>query len=100
MSLPPDHPLAGRRRAPAFRPSFTLSIFYLIAFFFLYAFLLTMPELLSLLRDMEPGPEQQEAAERVVREAFGPRIIYAVLLAVGSVGLGSYLQILPGLKRP
>jgi len=100
MSLPPDHPLAGRRRAPAFRPSFTLSIVYLIAFFFLYAFLLTMPELLAVLRDMEPGPEQERVAEQIVQKAFGPRFIYAVGLSLASVGLGAYLRVLPGMKRP
>jgi len=100
MPLPPDHPLASRRRAPAFRPSFTLAVLYLIGFFFLFAFLLILPELLAVLRDVEPGPEQQRVAEQVARDAFAPRAVYAVVLSLASVGLGSYLRILPGLRRP
>jgi hypothetical protein len=99
VSLPPDHPLYARRRTPVFRPSFTLALVYLLVFFMLYAFLLIMPELLAVLRDLPPGPEQQRVAEEVAREVFAPRALYAVLLSVGSVGLGSYLQVLPGLKR-
>jgi hypothetical protein len=100
MSFGPDHPLASRRRAPAFRPSFTLAVVYLLAFFFLFAFLLILPELLAVLRDVEPGPEQERVAQQVAREAFAPRAPYAVLLALASVGLGSYLRVLPGLRRP
>ena len=100
MSLPPEHPLASRRRPPAFRPSFTLALLYLVGFFFLFAFLLILPELLAVLRDSPPGPDQQRIAEQVAREAFAPRALYAVVLSVTCVGLGSYLRILPGVRRP
>jgi hypothetical protein len=100
VSLPPDHPLAGRRRAPPFRPSFTLALVYVVAFFLLYAFLLIMPELTAVLRDVAPGPEQERIAQEVARDAFAPRALWALLLALCSVGLGGYLQVLPGLKRP
>ena len=100
MSLPPDHPLHGRRRAPTFRPSFTLALVYLLAFTLLYAFLLIMPELLGVLRDVPPGPEQEEIAREVAQRAFAPRAAYALLLALASVGLGAWLQLLPGMKTP
>ena len=99
MSLPPDHPLYGRRRAPAFRPSFTLALVYLFAFFVVFSFLLIMPELLAVLRDVPPGPEQQQVAQETARRAFAPRAVYALGLSLAAVGLGSYLQVLPGLKR-
>ena len=99
MTLPPDHPLHGRRRAPEFRPSFTLALLYGVAFFFLYAFLLVMPELLSILQQVEPGPDQQEAATRAVQEAFRPRFPWAVGLALATLALGARLEVLPGLTR-
>jgi hypothetical protein len=51
------------------------------------------------LADVPPGPEQQKIAEQVARDAARPRLAYAMALAVGSVGLGAYLKILPGLKQ-
>jgi hypothetical protein len=100
VSLPPDHPLHGRRRAPAFRPSFTLALLYLLAFFLLYAFLLILPELLTVLRDVPAGPEQQQIAQETAHRVARPRLAWAVALALGSVGLGAWLQVLPGLRSP
>jgi len=72
---------------------------YVVVFFVLYALLLILPELMHVLADVPPGPEQQELAEQVAREAARPRVAYAVVLAVATVGLGSYLKILPGLRQ-
>jgi hypothetical protein len=99
MSLPPDHPLSGRRRAPAFRPSFTLALVYLLAFFVVFSLLLIMPELMGVLRDVAPGPEQERVAQEVARQAFGPRALYALGLALAAVGRGSDRRVLPGLRR-
>jgi hypothetical protein len=96
---PPQHSPLPRRRAPAFKPSFSLLILYVAGFFVLYALLLILPELLSVLAEVPPGPEQQKVAEQVAREAAGPRIPYAVALTLLSVGLGAYLKILPGLRQ-
>lgn len=100
MPLPPEHPLAGRRRAPAFRPSFTLALLYLAVFFGVYALLLAMPQMLAVLRDVAPGPEQEQIAREAVREAFRPKVVWALLLAIATLGLGAWLQVLPGLRRP
>ena len=97
---PEQHPLLSRRSAPAFRPSFTLALLYLGAFFVLFAFLLILPDLLAVLRDIPPGPEQEQMAREVARQAAKPRLLWAVGLALGAVGLGAYLEVLPGLKRP
>ena len=51
------------------------------------------------LRDIPPGPEQEQMAREVARQAAKPRLLWAVGLALGAVGLGAYLQVLPGLKR-
>jgi hypothetical protein len=99
MNSPHKPPPPLRRRAPVFKPSFTLALLYLAGFFTLYALLLILPELLNVLADVPPGPEQQKIAEQVARDAARPRLAYAMALAVGSVGLGAYLKILPGLKQ-
>lgn len=97
---PNEHPVLSRRRAPVFRPSFTLAVVYLVGFFFLFAFLLVLPDLLAGLQNVAPGPAQEELAEEIARRAAAPRLPLALLLALGAVGLGAYLQVLPGLKRP
>ena len=97
---PQPHPILSRRSAPAFRPSFTLAVLYLSGFFLLFALVLILPELLSVLRDVPPGPEQEQISREVARRAAAPRLLWAAGLALAAVGLGSYLQVLPGLKRP
>lgn len=87
-----------RRRAPAFRPSFTLAALYVVGFFALFAMLFILPELLRVLAEVPPGPEQQRIAQEVARKAAAPRLPYAVAAALLTVGLGTYLEILPGLK--
>ena len=96
MALPPQPP---RRRPPAFRPSFTLALLYLLVFFVIFAMLLVLPELLSVLRDAPPGPAQQHAAEALVHKVAGPRLPWALALAVGTLALGAWLQVLPGLRQ-
>jgi hypothetical protein len=99
MQPPQGTPPLPRRRSPVFRPSYTLLMAYVVGFFVLYALLLILPELLRVLSEVPPGPEQQRIAEEVAREAARPRIAYAVALSLASVGLGAYLKILPGLKK-
>ena len=69
-------------------------------FFLLFAFLLILPELLSVLRDVPSGPEQERIARELAQRAAALRLLWAVGLALAAVGLGAYLQVLPGLKRP
>jgi hypothetical protein len=97
MSMSPQTPLP-RRRPPVLRPSFTLALLYMAGFFVLFSLLLILPELRSVLTRVPPGPEQQRIAEEVAREAVQPRLLPALLLALGAVGLGSYLRLLPGLR--
>ena len=87
-------------RAPVFRPRFTLSLLYLVGFFFLYALILVAPELASV---AEPGGPQNEAAlrhaaEEAARQAIRPRLPMALVAALASVALGARWRLLPGLR--
>ncbi len=94
----PENPPPGRsagRRPPPFRPRFSIGVFYLVVFFFLFSFLQVLPELLALL-EMPPGAEQEQAALEAARESSSP--LTALLLSLGATSLGSYYRILPGMK--
>ena len=74
---------------------------YVAGFFAFFIAIFVMPELLRLLREMPPGPEQQEMAKQIAKQAAQPRLLYAFGAALGTVALGARLQILPGLRaRP
>jgi len=85
-----------RRAPPPFRPRFSIGIAYLAVFFVLFSFLQVLPGLIELLGSMQPGPEQQLAAERVMREGTSP--LLSVVLSLGATALGSYYQVLPGMR--
>lgn len=91
--------MAVPRRPPArFQPHFTIGLLYLVAFFFAYCFLLAAPELYPVLRDMPPGPEQQEEAQRVTRETVRPRLWIAGAAALATTGIAAYAGVLPGMR--
>jgi hypothetical protein len=87
-----------------FRPRFTLSLLYLVFFFFLFGLLLALPELLEGVRELGPGPdeltpEELDRARETARGALaGGRLLVALGLAVIATGLGSYARLLPGLR--
>ena len=89
----PDPSKNGRRPHPKFRPRFSIGIIYLIGFFFLFAFLQILPDLVGLL-DLPPGPEQERAARELARERSDPLI--SLLLSVLATSVGGYYQVLPG----
>ncbi len=91
----PD-PLTPQRRPPAFRPRATIGLFYLVIFFFLFSFLQVLPDLLGLLGEMPPGPEQQRAAQEVARHNVNP--LAAAVLSLLTTALGSHFQVLPGMR--
>ena len=71
------------------------------AFSVLYAFLFVLPALLPVLRDVPPGPAQQEIAADVARKAFAPGYAYIpLILALVTVALGAHFEKLPGLRSP
>jgi len=91
------HPTRRTGSAPSFRPRFTIGLFYLVTFFFLFSFLQILPDLIGLLSEMEPGPAQERAASQLAREGVSP--LTSILLSVAVTSLGSYLQILPGMRE-
>lgn len=91
---PPPH----RRRAPTFAPRFTLSLVYLVAFFFLYAFILILPALLGVLERVAPGPEQQAAAENAARTLIQPKLGLAFGMSLVTTAVGAFYGVLPGLR--
>jgi hypothetical protein len=87
-----------RSRVPAFQPRFTLMLLYLALFFFGFAFLLILPELLDVLASQPPGPEQEEAAKLAARKALEGRLVPVFLMALAAAGAGAYYRILPGMR--
>ncbi len=72
-------------------------MFYLVVFFFLFSLLQILPDLIGLLADMPPGPAQERAAEALARDGVSP--LASLLLSVTATSLGSYLQVLPGMRE-
>jgi ABC-type phosphate transport system permease subunit len=96
MSAQP--PPRRRPRRATLRPRFTLSLFYLFLFFMLYGLLLVSLDLYEVWRTLPPGPEQQEAAREVAREAVQGRLWMPLLAALVTTGLGIYAGVLPGTR--
>jgi hypothetical protein len=86
------------RRAPEFRPHFTIGLIYLIVLFFLFALLLILPSLLEVLADVPAGPEQEKIAYEVARQVARPRLYSAAALSVATVLIGGYYKVLPGMR--
>lgn len=94
MAAPPP-----RRRSQPFRPHGTLALMWFGFFFVVYCLALIAPALWPVLRDVAPGPEQQQLAEEVAREAIRGRLLLAFLAALATAALGAWLKILPGLRH-
>jgi len=94
-SAPPTKSKQPIRKPPPFRPRFTIGIFYLVVFFFLFSFLQILPDLIALL-GMPPGQDQQAAAAEAARRNSNP--LAASLLALLATSILSYYRVLPGMK--
>jgi len=92
----PARPAPPRRSSPPFRPRFTIGLFYLVAFFFLFSFLQVLPALLEVLTSMPPGPAQERAAAEAAQQSVRP--LASVALSLGATSLGSYYRLLPGMR--
>lgn len=68
----------------------------MVVFFFFFAFVQILPDLISLL-DLPPGPEQETAARELARQKSNP--LLSIILSVAATGAGAYYEILPGLKE-
>ena len=85
----------------AFRPRFTLSLLYLFGFFFLFALLLVIPELIGAYRNLPPGTgdEQLDIAREIAKETILPRLWLAIAASVFATTLGVHYDVLPGLRH-
>ena len=85
-----------------FQPRFTLSLFYLVGFFFLFAMVIVVPDLLDAYRQLPPGTEEEQlaVAREVASEAIQPRLWLAIAASVFATALGLYFNVLPGLRKP
>jgi hypothetical protein len=97
MPQPTQSDPGPTRPTPTFRPRFTIGIVYLVIFFVLFSFLQVLPSLLDLLAELPPGPAQEKAAERIMREGSSPLI--SLVLSLAATSLGSYFQVLPGMRE-
>lgn len=94
--LPPEPHPKSRHAQRRFRPRFTIGILYLAGFFFLFAFLQILPDLVQLL-ELPPGPEQEVAAKELARTKSSP--LLSLILSVVATSAGAYYEILPGLSE-
>ncbi len=97
-ATPPQRQTRSPR--PAFQPRFTIGLFYLAAFFMLYALILAAPALIEVGTTVPPGPEQQEIAKQAAKEALQSRLWMAVVAAIATVALGIRAGVLPGTRPP
>jgi hypothetical protein len=96
-SLPPRSRPAYA--AAAFRPTITLTLAYLAAFFLVFALALVLPALWPLIGSAPPGPELQALAQDTARTALRPRLGLAFGLAILATALGAWLRVLPGMPK-
>lgn len=94
--IPPDSDQGNRNRRRRFRPRFTIGILYLAGFFFFFAFLQILPDLIQLL-ELPPGPDQEAAAKELARRKSNP--LLSLILSVAATSAGAYYEFLPGLSE-
>src|SRR5215475_5025004 len=95
----PEHPLP-RRPAP-FKPRFTVMLFYVAAFFVLYALLFVAPDLIPLLgpEGQALAPDELQArAQQVAHEAMQGKVFTALVASLATVGIGVWRDVLPGVR--
>ncbi len=95
MSTPT--PPAPRRRAPAFRPRFTIGILYLVFFWIVFVLLMCLPGLMEVLAAGGDEETLTRRAAEVTRENARPYV--ALALSLLATALGGYYEVLPGLRE-
>lgn len=85
-------------RPQPFQPRFTLGLFYLAGFFFLYSLVLIAPELWQVLQTVPTGPEQEQAAAEAAREAIRGRLLVVLLAALATTTIAGKAGWLPGMR--
>ena len=88
-----------RRRAPPFRPVFSLTLAYFAGFFLLFCLLIVAPALVEVAREGEPSPEMEARAQIAAHDAIQGRLPLAMIAALVATGIGAYARVLPGLRE-
>jgi len=88
----------ARRRAPPFRPRFSLTLAYFAGFFLLFCLLIVAPALLQVARVGVPSEEMEARAESAAHDAIQGRLSLAFIAALVVTGLAVYARALPGLR--
>jgi len=90
-------PLPPRRRAPVFRPRFTISILYLVGFAGAFMLLMCLPGFMEVLAAGGDEETITRRAAEVAQENARPYV--ALALSLLATGLGGYYEVLPGLRE-
>ena len=88
----------ARRRAPSFRPVFSLTLAYFAGFFLLFCLLIVAPALVQVARQGAPSEEMQARAQSAAHDAIQGRLPLAFIGALVATGLGVYARALPGMR--
>jgi hypothetical protein len=94
-----------RRRTPPFRPAFTLLLLWLALFFFGFALLALLPDLLVAFHELPPGdgplaPDELAHAREAARRGIEGKLGWVFGLAVLTTGVLAGSGRLPGVRRP
>lgn len=93
-----DSPPA-RRRAPPFRPLFSLTLVYFAGFFLLFCLFSVAPALVKVAREGEASEEMELRAQSAAHDAIQGRLPLAFIGALVATGLGIYARALPGMRE-
>ena len=93
-----------RRRTAPFRPAFTLLLFWFALFFFAFALLALLPDLVAAFRTLPPGegpltPEELARARDVASRGIAGRLGWVFGLAALATGSLAWSGWLPGVRR-
>jgi hypothetical protein len=93
-----------RRRTTPFRPTFTLLLLWFALFFFAFALLLLLPDLVAAFRALPPGegpltPEELARARDAARRGIAGRLGWVFGAAALVTGIGAWSGRLPGVRR-
>jgi hypothetical protein len=93
-----------RRRSTSFRPTFTLLLAWFALFFFGFALLVLLPDLVAAFRELPPGsgplsPEELARAKEVARRSVADRLGWIFGLASLVTGALAWSGRLPGVRR-
>jgi hypothetical protein len=94
----------SRRRTPPFRPAFTLLLLWFALFFFGFALVTLLPDMLAAFRELPPGegplaPEDLARAREVARRRIEGKLGWLFGLAALATGALAWSGRLPGVRR-